>query len=113
MRSIGVMTPCYNEERNVEEVYDRVRRAMLAVGRYQYEHVFIDNGSCDGTLQVLKEIARRDPNVKVIANARNFGHVRSGTHGLMQTRGDAVISLVADLQDPPEMIPEMIAKWEE
>ena len=77
------------------------------------EHIFIDNSSKDGTVAVLKRIAARDHNVKVIVNARNFGHVRSPMHALMQTRGDAVIGIVADLQDPPEMIPEMIKKWEE
>jgi glycosyltransferase involved in cell wall biosynthesis len=86
---------------------------MAIVGRYKYEHIFIDNASQDRTVAILKEIARRDHNVKVIVNARNFGHIRSPHHALLQTAGDAVISIVADLQDPPEKIPEMIARWEE
>jgi glycosyltransferase involved in cell wall biosynthesis len=113
MKTISIITPCYNEEANVEEVYHRVRAEMVKLGKYRYEHVFIDNRSRDRTVAVLRGIALRDHNVKVIVNARNFGHVRSPIHALLQTVGDAVIGIVADLQDPPEMIPEMIAKWEE
>ena len=110
---ISIVTPCYNEEENVEEVYKRVRDVMAKLGRYRYEHIFIDNASKDSTVPILKRIASRDHNVKVIVNARNFGHVRSPFHAFLQSQGDAVIGLVADLQDPPELIPEMVAKWEE
>jgi len=113
MKTISIVTGCYNEEENVEELYNRVRQAMVDAGRYRYEHIFIDNSSEDRTVEVLKDIARRDHNVKVIVNARNFGHIRSPYHALMQAQGDAVISIVADLQDPPSLIPKMIAKWEE
>jgi glycosyltransferase involved in cell wall biosynthesis len=113
MKTISILTPCYNEEANVEELYNRVRAEMVKVGRYSYEHIFIDNASQDQTVAVLKRIATRDHNVKVIVNARNFGHIRSPIHAFFQTRGDAVIGVVADLQDPPELIPAMIAKWEE
>ena len=113
MKTISIVTGCYNEEENVEELYNRVRQAMVEAGRYRYEHIFIDNSSEDRTVEVLKDIARRDHNVKVIVNARNFGHIRSPYHALMQAQGDAVISIVADLQDPPSLIPKMIAKWEE
>jgi glycosyltransferase involved in cell wall biosynthesis len=112
MKMISVLTPCYNEEANVEELYRRVRAAMARVGRYPYEHIFIDNHSRDNTVAVLKSIASRDRNVRIIVNARNFGQVRSPMHALLQTTGDAVIGLAADLQDPPEMIDEMISKWE-
>ncbi|HEY7306762.1 MAG TPA: glycosyltransferase family 2 protein [Bryobacteraceae bacterium] len=113
MRTISILTACYNEEENVEELYNRVRAEMLKIGRYKYEHLFIDNCSTDRTVEILKRIASRDRNVKVIVNARNFGHIRSPHHGLLQTTGDAVIGMVADLQDPPELIPEMIEKWEQ
>ncbi len=113
MKTISIITPCYNEEANVEELYSRVRAAMTRVGRYAYEHIFIDNNSRDRTVAILKSIARRDHNVKIIVNARNFGQTRSPMHALLQTRGDAVIGIVADMQDPPEMIEQMIAKWEE
>ncbi len=113
MKTISVVTACYNEQDNVEELYQRVRAAVLKAGRYRYEHIFIDTSSTDATLAVLEKIARRDHNVKVILNARNFGHIRSPMHALLLAQGEAVISLVADLQDPPEKIPEMLAKWEE
>ncbi len=110
---VSIITPCYNEEENVEEVYKRVREVMAKLGRYRYEHIFIDNASKDDTVAIIKRIASRDHNVKLIVNARNFGHVRSPFHAFLQAEGDAVIGLVADLQDPPELIPEMVAKWEE
>lgn len=113
MKTISIITPCYNEEGNVRELYNRVRAAMIGIGRYRYEHIFIDNSSRDRTVAVLKEIASADRNIKVIVNARNFGHIRSPFHAFLQTTGDAVIGIVADLQDPPEMIPEMVEKWEE
>jgi len=83
------------------------------LGRYRYEHIFIDNASKDRTGTLLREIAAKDKNVKVILNARNFGHIRSPYHAMLQAQGDAVISLVSDLQDPPELIGNFLAKWEE
>jgi polyisoprenyl-phosphate glycosyltransferase len=113
MKTISVITPCYNEELNVRELYERVRAVIASLGDgYRYEHIFIDNASSDNTLGVLKLLAAQDKNVKVIRNTRNFGHIRSPHHALMQARGEVVISIVADLQDPPEMIVEMIRAWE-
>jgi glycosyltransferase involved in cell wall biosynthesis len=85
---------------------------MLGLGKYRYEHIFIDNASRDTTFTVLSEIASADSNVKVIRNARNFGHVRSPMHALLQTRGDAVIVLMSDLQDPPEVLAQLLEQWE-
>ncbi|MBU0608219.1 MAG: glycosyltransferase family 2 protein [Armatimonadetes bacterium] len=113
MKLISILTPCFNEEENVLELYEQVKAVMAALPQYEYEHVFIDNASRDRTVDILREIAAEDKRVKVIVNTRNFGHIRSPYHGLMQTRGEAVISIVADLQDPPEMIPEFLRKWEE
>jgi len=113
MKTISIVSGCYNEEGNVQELYERVRQVILSAGQYRYEHIFIDNSSDDRTVEVLKDIARRDHNVKVIVNARNFGHLRSPMHALLQAHGDAVICMASDLQDPPEMIAEMIAKWED
>jgi len=112
MKTISIVTPCFNEEGNVREVYERVRDLMLRLGKYRYEHIFIDNASRDSTFTVLSEIASADSNVKVIRNARNFGHVRSPMHALLQTRGDAVIVLMSDLQDPPEVLAQLIEQWE-
>ena len=113
MKTISIVTGCFNEEENVEELYTRVRNVMAEVGRYRYEHIFIDNSSSDRTVEVLKRIAAADTNVRVIVNARNFGHIRSPMHAFYQARGDAVIGIVADLQDPPEMIPQFLEGWEE
>jgi len=112
LKTISVITPCYNEEPNVDEVYKRVRDAIAAAGRYRYEHIFIDNASRDGTVAALRRIAAQDTNVRIIVNARNFGHIRSPIHAFTQATGDAVIGLASDLQDPPELITEMIQKWE-
>ena len=109
---ITIMTPCYNEEENVLNVYNQVREVMVGIGKYEYEHLFIDNSSRDNTVAILKMIAADDPNVKIIVNSRNFGHIRSPIHALFQSRGDCVISIVADLQDPPPMIADMIREWE-
>ncbi|AIQ55084.1 glycosyltransferase family 2 protein [Paenibacillus sp. FSL R7-0331] len=113
MHSISIVTPCYNEEENVEELYNQVKEVIGGLEGYDYEHIFIDNASKDRTVSILKEISAKDKNVKVIVNSRNFGHIRSPYHGLLQATGDAVILLVADLQDPPGMIRDFVAKWEE
>ena len=110
---ISVVSGCYNEEENVRECYLQVKKVFADIGRYRYEHIFIDNCSRDRTAAILREMAAEDKNVKVILNARNFGHIRSGYHAMLQARGDAVISLVSDLQDPPELIKTFIEKWEE
>jgi glycosyltransferase involved in cell wall biosynthesis len=110
---ISVVTPCYNEEENIRQVYTRVREVLESLPAYAYEHLFIDNASTDRTVPILKEIAATDKHVKIIVNARNFGHIRSPFYGLLQARGDAVISIVADLQDPPDMIRDFVKKWEE
>lgn len=110
---ISVVTPCYNEEDNAELIYAKVRDVFRELKEYEYEHIFIDNASTDNTVNILKEIANEDKNLKIIVNSRNFGHIRSPFYGLLQAQGDAVISLVSDLQDPPEMIRDFILKWRE
>jgi glycosyltransferase involved in cell wall biosynthesis len=106
------VTPCYNEEKNVEELYKQVRQIFEELSDYSYEHIFIDNASKDATVLILKELAKKDRNVKIIVNSRNFGHIRSPFYGMLQAGGDAAISLVADFQDPPELIKQFIAEWE-
>ena len=113
MKTISIITPCYNEEDNVVELYTRVRNVIASLGNYKYEHIFIDNASQDSTVAILKGLAAADPNVKIIVNARNFGHVRSPMHAFWQAQGDAVIGIVADMQDPPEMIADLVRGWEE
>jgi glycosyltransferase involved in cell wall biosynthesis len=113
VKLISIVTPCYNEEANVEETYRQVKALFEWLGTYRYEHVFIDNASTDNTQAILRRIAAADENVRVIINSRNFGHVRSPYYAVLQTRGDAVIPIVADLQDPIELIPMFLQQWEE
>jgi glycosyltransferase involved in cell wall biosynthesis len=109
---LSIVTPCYNEEENVEELYRRVKNAIAEVTKYEFEFIFIDNHSEDGTVEKLKSLAACDPAVKIIINTRNFGHIRSPYYGILQSRGAATIYLASDLQDPPEMITEFIVHWE-
>lgn len=111
MKHITVVTPCFNEEENVEAVYSETRRIFSTIPEVTYDHLFIDNASTDTTVSKLRSIAAADPNVSVIVNARNFGHIRSPMYGLLQAKGDAVILLVADLQDPPELMREFVKNW--
>lgn len=112
MKLLSIVTPCYNEEKNVENLYNQVRNVFEKLPEYSYEHIFIDNSSVDNTVEILRGIALLDKNVKVIVNIRNFGHIRSPFYGMLNAQGDAVILVVADLQDPPEMIREFVNKWE-
>lgn len=110
---ISIITPCFNEEENVREVYQQVKDVFAQIPAYRYEHIFIDNASTDKTVLILREIAKNDFNVKVIINSRNFGATNSPYHALLQSQGDATIVVMADLQDPPPMIKDLIKKWEE
>lgn len=113
MKKISIVSPCYNEEKNIETLYTEVKKQFTDhLTGYQYEHIFIDNCSTDNSPDILRELAKRDPNVKVIFNSRNFGHIRSPAYALLQASGDAVLQMVSDLQDPPNLIPEFVKKWE-
>jgi glycosyltransferase involved in cell wall biosynthesis len=113
VKKISIVSGCYNEADNVEELVARVGKVMESLPGYDYEQIFIDNASTDGTQDILRRLASGNPRLKVILNARNFGHIRSPYHALMQSMGDATIALASDLQNPPELIPEMINKWED
>ena len=112
MKFISIVGACFNEAENIEEFVSRTRTAMAKLA-YRYELILIDNRSTDGTPAILRRLAAEDPNVKIILNARNFGHIRSPVHGLLQTSGDCALLLASDLQDPPELIPVFLKKWEE
>ena len=112
MKLISIVTPCYNEEENIENLYTQVKAVMSQLPQYNYEHIFIDNASKDSTVKILKGFAENDKNVKVIVNAFNVGHIRSPYYAYLQSSGDCVISIVADLQDPPAMILEFVREWE-
>jgi len=110
MNKISVVTPCFNEAENVEELCLRIRKTMEALD-VEYEHILIDNSSADDTVKILKGLAAEDARIKIIVNTRNFGHIRSPYYGLLQGSGEAVVIMASDLQDPPEMIPEFVQKW--
>jgi len=112
-KMISLVSPCFNEEENVEELYRQLTAVMAGMEGYDYEFILIDNASTDSTVQKIKKIAAQDKRVKLIVNSRNFGHIRSPYHAILQTSGDACIVMASDLQDPPDMIPELIKKWEE
>lgn len=113
MKLISIVSGCYNEVGNVEDLVSQVAQAMQQLPHYDYEQIIIDNASTDGTQELLKKLTKENPKLKVILNARNFGHIRSPYHGMMQGSGEAIIYLASDLQDPPALIPEMMRKWEE
>ena len=107
MKTISVITPCYNEELNVRDCYEAMRQIFdEELAGYQREHIFCDNASDDRTVEILREIAAQRSGVKVIVNARNFGPLRNTFNGVMAATGDAVLLFMpADLQDPPELLP--------
>ncbi|MEI3255912.1 MAG: glycosyltransferase family 2 protein [Candidatus Gastranaerophilaceae bacterium] len=114
MKKISLISSCYNEEENLDTLYDRVIKAIEPYSNnYEFEYILLDNGSCDNTEGKLRELAQKDKRIKVILNARNFGHIRSPYYGMVQCSGDAIIYLASDLQDPPELIGDFIKKWEE
>jgi glycosyltransferase involved in cell wall biosynthesis len=116
MARISIISPCYNEEENVQACYDAVFTLFAPGGPlalHEREHIFSDNASQDGTVEILRRLAAKDPAMKVILNARNFGPFRSNFNALRYATGDAIlVFLPVDLQDPPELIPEMISHWE-
>lgn len=111
-KTISVMIPCYNEEENARPIYEAVRQQLLALP-YDYEILFIDNKSQDRTREIIRSICAEDQRVKAIFNVKNFGQFNSPYYAMLQTTGDCTITMCADFQDPPEMIPKFVAAWEE
>ena len=112
MRKVSLVIPMYYEEEVARECYNRVTKVLSSLQGYTYEIIFINDGSKDKTLEILEEIAIKDINVKIISFARNFGHQCAVTAGLQEVTGDAIVIIDADLQDPPELIPNMLKLWE-
>ena len=112
MKKISVIVPMYFEEAVVSECYNRLKEVLINLKKYEYEIIFVDDGSRDQTLTILEKIALANKNVKIISFSRNFGHQAAVGAGLRYSTGDAVIIIDADLQDPPELIPQMIELWE-
>jgi len=113
MKTVSIMVPTYNEEDNVELLYDAIiNEFKINVKKYDYEIVFIDNCSSDKTRQKLIKLCKKDEKVKAIFNAKNFGQLKSPYYGILQTTGECSIMMVADFQDPVEMIHKFIDEWE-
>jgi glycosyltransferase involved in cell wall biosynthesis len=109
---LSIVTPCYNEEAGITDCYEAVRAVMEAeLPEFGYEHIFIDNCSEDRTVTLLRAIAATDKRVKIIVNSRNFGPARSPFHAFLESKGDATIPVLADLQTPPALIPKMVRLW--
>ena len=113
MKKISIIIPAYNEELVINECYKRFINVFAGLEQYNHEIIFINDGSKDKTLELLKQIAEKDPKVKIISFSRNFGHQAAVTAGLKEVTGDAIVIIDADLQDPPELIPDMLKLWEE
>lgn len=113
MKKISIVSSCYNEAQNLDELYERTcKQFEYFKDKYEFEFILADNGSTDNTAEKLRQLASADKRVKVIINSRNFGHIRSPFNALRQSCADAVICIASDLQDPPELIKDMIEKWE-
>lgn len=113
MKKISVLIPCFNEEENVVPISQAVVGTLERdLPQYDYELIFIDNDSQDSTRDLLRELCRQNPRIKAIFNAKNFGQFNSPYYGMLQVTGDCVIEMVADFQDPVELIPKYVKEWE-
>lgn len=110
-KQITILTPCFNEVENVNELAKSVVEIIEKLPYVRINHLFIDNASTDGTIEKLRALALKYDHVQVILNNRNYGHIRSPMHGLFQTQGDAVIIMASDFQDPPDLIIDFVEKW--
>ncbi len=114
MKKVSVVIPMYYEEEVAQICYDRVSSVLEKLKKeYDYEIIFVNDGSKDKTLSILKEIANKNNKVKIISFSRNFGHQSAVTAGIKEVSGDAIVIMDADLQDPPELIPDMLKLWED
>ncbi len=112
MKKISMLIPTYNEIENVEELSIAIIAELEKLPQYDYEIIFIDNDSVDGTRDKLRELCGQNRKIKAILNAKNFGQNNSPIYGLTQTTGDCAILMCADFQDPVDMIPKLISEWE-
>ena len=113
MKKISIVIPMYNEHEKAKMCYKRINEVIKQLNNYEYEIIFINDGSKDNTQLILEEIAKEDKNVKILSFSRNFGHQAAVTAGIKYVTGDAIVIMDADLQDPPELIPDMLKLWED
>ncbi len=113
MKKVSVVIPMYYEEDVAQECYNRIVDILKKLENYEYEIILVNDGSKDKTLEIIEKIAKEDKNVKIVSFSRNFGHQAAVTAGIKEVTGDAVVIIDADLQDPPELIPDMLKYWEE
>lgn len=112
-KKVSLVIPMYYEEKVADECYKRIKENLERLENYEYEVIFVNDGSKDKTLEILERIAENDKNIKIISFSRNFGHQAAVTAGLQYVTGDAIVIMDADLQDPPELIPDMLKLWED
>ena len=113
MKKITIIIPAYNEEESLEKLYDRLSKVVNGITNYEFEMLFINDGSKDRTKEILKELRKKDNRVSYVNFSRNFGKETAMMAGMDYAKGDAVVFIDADLQDPPELIPELIKYWEQ
>ena len=114
MKTVSIVIPMYYEEEVAKECYEKVSKVLKSLEeKYDYEIIFVNDGSKDKTLEILEDIAKDDKRAKIISFSRNFGHQAAVTAGLKEVSGDAIVIIDADLQDPPELIPQMLELWEQ
>ena len=113
MKKLSIVIPMYYEEEVVNECYNRLEKVLTNLNGYDYEIIFVNDGSKDKTLELLSEIAKNNQKVKILSFSRNFGHQAAVTAGLQYVTGDVILIIDADLQDPPELIPDMLILWED
>ncbi len=112
-KTISIVIPCYNEEENTRPICEAIRAQLTQnCPAYDYEILFIDNKSTDGTRRILEELCAEDRHVRAIFNVKNFGQFNSPFHALLQASGDCAVTLCADFQDPPELVPRFVKEWE-
>ena len=114
MKKISIISPCFNEKENLIDLTNSVKKIFKNLDKYEYEHIIADNNSKNETKKILRNLASQDKKIKVLFNAKNFGSQMSTFNAIKYASGDAVfLFLPSDMQDPPELIPEFLSKWEE
>jgi len=113
MKRISITIPCYNESANIDVLYAALTHETDKLDRYEWEYIFEDNSSTDNTVELLRSLSEKDKRVRVIVNQANYGPERSGSNVFLSPCADAMITMAADLEDPPDLIPRFVEAWEQ